>query len=258
MKRRSLGAIAIFALSFSILSCQKDVGSQPSELTSGDEIVAVDFATRTQDSEVYEFAEDDQITIVGAAAESIVFTYNSNGEWISIEPYEWLENPTTVYAYYGSAATIEDGDQMADVYCAEYDCNGSIPTNGTISFIDGCSFKHTAALVRVKINNWGDVSTLNVTLSELHNIGYVTSEGKYQTDDQIRSIQFTKVDTSEDYLLYEAKVPAGDYSTPNILDGYSLYVGSVNIFEHIANEKNIPTFFSAGEVYTFTINDITE
>ncbi len=257
MKKRLLGAVIIFALSFSILSCQKDVDSQINELTS-DDIVTVSFATRTDNSEEYEFVESDQITIVGAAEESIVFTYNSNGDWISIEPYQWLESPTIVYAYYGSSKTIEDGDQMADVYCATYDCEGSVPTGGILSFIDGCSFKPTSALVRVKINNWGDASTLSVFLSELHYISYVTTEGKYQTDDQIRSILFTQIDTTEDYLLYEAKVPAGDYSTPNILEGYSLYVGSVNIFEHVANEKNIPTFFSAGEVYTFTINDITE
>ncbi len=254
-----LGIAASVALCLTVVSCQDgaDFASSESAPQQGIvEISAATIASRSGDDaqdETY-FEDGAQITIKGATSEPVIFTMNGDGDWVSVEPYEWVGNPGVVTAYYGSATALVDGDQMPDIYFAEYDCEGTIPTS--LDFTGEMSFKHTAALVRVNIDSWGDSSSMVVELSNVHNFNYVTSTGEFQSGSDIMSITLTRVSCESGYR-YEGKIPAGDALTPNILSTYSLNVGGENIFNHIIDESSIPTYFTANTLYTFDLTNKT-
>ncbi|MFI3304483.1 MAG: hypothetical protein SNF68_07140 [Rikenellaceae bacterium] len=255
-----LGVAATVALCLTVVSCQDGVDLASSESILQQDIVEISAATIAsrsgdgdEESDTY-FEEGAQITIKGATSEAVIFTMNGDGDWVSVEPYEWIETPGVITAYYGNGAALEDGDQMPDICFAEYDCNGIIPES--LDFTGEMSFKHTAALVRVNIDSWGDSSSMVVELSNIHNFSYVTSTGEFQSGSDIMSITLTRVSCESGYR-YEGKIPAGDALTPNILSTYSLTVGGENIFNHIIDESAIPAYFTANTIYTFDLTNKT-
>ncbi len=153
----------IVSVAFADITSRSDEGE-----VLGDE---TETETETETTDTF-FVIGDQITVVGAATESVTFTLNDQGEWISINPYEWIEAPQTVYAYFGQGASVADGEQMPDLYVAKYECDGVKPEGGLLAFTADKAFKHTSALIKVQVNNLVTTIPPTVQLSSLHQISY--------------------------------------------------------------------------------------
>ncbi len=274
MKKLLFKITAILLLCIAMTSCSKEQNEASVEQDQSD-IVSISFATIATKSdggdllggdssdEIYTkgdsssslFVEGDQISVVGAASETVTFSLNGDGEWISINPYEWIESPQTVYAYFGQGASVADGEQMPDLYCATIECNGVKPTDGVISFTEDRSFKHTSALIKIQVNDFESSTPPTVQLYALHQISYVNSDGTYQKDaGAINSISFDLIATEGTNYTFEAKVPSGE---GNLLEDYQLKVNAENVFNYVANTILIPTSFDSNKIYTFTVNYMT-
>ncbi|MFR9546604.1 MAG: hypothetical protein SNJ29_13665 [Rikenellaceae bacterium] len=272
MRNLRLNIAAILSLCIMIVACSKEqspcVAEQNDSISvkishasiatrsDGGDMIGSDSsddnsASSNEESSSF-FVEGDQITVVGAATETVTFTLNADGEWISINPYEWVDSPQTVSAYFGKSASVADGDQMPDLYYATMECNGEKPEGGVIAFEGDQAFKHTAALIRVQVNDFESTTPPTVQLYALHQISYVNSDGTYQKDSgAIYSINFELTASEGVNHTFEAKIPSGE---GNLLSDYQLKVGDENIFNYIANTLLIPTSFDANKIYTFTVN----
>ncbi len=272
MKNRFLNIVIILSIAFAALSCSTEATIDDAPIQDQESVVAISFAdiatrsnggdllggqTKSDEDQTTEggvslFEVGSQITVVGAATEPVTFTLNAEGEWISINPYEWIDSPESVYAYFGSGSSVADGEQMPDLYVAEYECGGVKPEGGVLSFTADRSFKHTSALIVVQVNNLESTIPPTVQLSNLHQISYVSNDGTYQKDaSTIKSINFEMTAQDGNNYTYEAKVPSGE---GNLLSDYQLKVKDENIFNYVANTNIIPTSFEANKVYTFTVN----
>ncbi len=197
------------------------------------------------------FTEGDIVTVVGAANENVSFLYLGENTWRVDRPYQWKDNPTMVYAYYKSGVAVVDGEQIPEFFVAAQDCT----TTKELSFTDNNSFKHATALVRVEIKNWSsNLAPQSVELKDLHKITYITSGGEYQVGDDLCSIKMELVAENGTNYTYEARVPAGDATTPNIESGYKLFVDDINVLEWEVDESKIASFYEINKVYTYTLN----
>lgn len=272
MKRVIFKSIALLTLSLTLLSCSESGGDAGASPSGGDNTIAIgtaEISSRTDggdiitgdtsgdvDEKVSIFEAGDQITVVGAAESAVTFTLSTEGEWITTNPYEWVESPGVVKAYYGSGASISDGDQMPDFYFAEYDCEGSVPADGKLSFSDDGSFKHTAALIRVEVVNLSTTIPPTVVLNNLHQISYVNMDGTYQTDSSsIKYIDFDMTASEGANYTFEAKIPSGE---DVLLADYQLRVKDENVFNYVTNTNLIPTSYEANKVYTYTVEYLDE
>lgn len=264
MRKLLLPILLVLGLTFSCSKSEVTESSGKILAISGAEISqSSDFAT---DDEVdTSFSVGDKITVVGAAEDDVVFIYKSDGSWQAEGTYEWMENPQTVKAYYGQDTFIDDGDQMPDLLVATYECGGVIPD--VLSFTDVSAFEHATAMLEVIIKDWTGIVEPSVRFQTCHNVIAVGSNGVYHTDaNALYTIYFEAYSAGTDktagLYAFRARVPAGTEETPYIIaSSAALYFGDssqyINIFTYM-DEDDIPVYYEAGKIFTYTITYITE